>query len=1046
MAGSVHGADLVLPRRWPLGEDVGESKLRRTLRTDAEIAAARRNVKETAWGRAELASALSRVRRWREMTDEQLWALVLPTTVPRRHYVNQLKGCPVHGTEIKKGNHFHPWRIDPIGHPWKVQCPVGKEWYPSNDFATGDTTGGEFPDDGFAYRAPDGEHYYFLAEYSELVHLHWVRPAVSSLARAYLLTGDSTYARKAAIMLLRIAEEYGHMATAIDDRARCDCGYPKVRPREPLSKPNGNGWVGFFTDRIWENANVVLFAEAYDNIFDALTAEDPELLTFLRLQREKALNGPQREIYSHLSRFPVPGSMVELRGFIEKNMLRVMAQGVLDRCIYGNDGMHQNAMITLALVLDSQRGTELVDWCYTGPGQMQFHLANYFFKDGSAYESLGGYNSIHIRGLNEVAMKLERLREWRPSLYPIDKYPAITDQTKHRALYDFPIRLVMGGSFTPIVGDTGGPPDLRRPAPIEVARDLAPHDYDLAYRLYEDPRYAQALASVRGKIPHPNLFRQPLDATVDQVIKTHGSRIDRSSDILDGYGLALLRSGQEDQRRTLSLLYGKLRGHAHDDFLDLALVGHGLSLMQCLGYPRSWHHSKRWEKNWATHYRVGVIGGKAAFKGATRAFADLPGLQYVDVVGLPFREDRRSGFERWRPLTGPVYRRRCALIDLSPTDFYVVDILEVAGGTEHYWSFHGLGEMTAFGVKPEHQQGGTLAGLSVPYGEYAKIRPREKQAFAFLENVRRARPTGLWGIDWKLGDTQNTHLRFTMVSPTDSEAILTTGRSPSGGTPYKLDFVFARRVGKAPLTSTFVSVIEAFAGERKIDRIEAVDGGLRVTAGDRVDTILLGEGDSGLDFDGDLGLWSEQGGTFRRAALVNGSRLTKNGLGVRMDKATLVGTVLDVDRARNAIAVSDLAMSCIGAGTFVMLRNDDRGSCYRVLDVAFRDGQHWLRISDDPLIGEGDATGFSDGRIHSKTHFPLANHRYYHGARVVGTGGEEYRVASVSAGGTVFLTERDTPAVNLREVFGEGGRFRIFDYGVGDTVHITNIAHVENTR
>ena len=173
----------------------------------------------------------------------------------------------------------------------------------------------------------------------------------------------------------------------------------------------------------------------------------------------------------------------------------------------------------------------------------------------------------------------------------------------------------------------------------------------------------------------------------------------------------------------------------------------------------------------------------------------------------------------------------------------------------------------------------------------------------------------------------------------------------------------------------------------------------------------------------------------------------KKGIGVRVDRATIVGTIIDVDRTCNAVAVADLDVSCIGTDTFVMFRNEDRESCYRVLEVELRDGRPWLRLSDDPLVGEGDATGFSDGRIHSKTHFPLANHRYYHGARVVGTkGGEEYRVASVSANGTVFLTARDTPAKDLRETFGKGGRFRIFDYGVGDTVQVTNVAHVGSAR
>ena len=1042
-----HGADLVLPRRWPLGEELAERKLRQTCHTPEEVALARRNARETAWGQAELASAVSSARRWVEMPDETLWGLVLPTTVPRRHYVNQLKGCPVHGTEIKAKGHFHPWRIDPVGHPWRIQCPVGDEWYPSNDFANGETAGGDFPDDGFAYVSPGGEHYYFLGEYAELVHLGWVRKAVSSLARAYLLTGERRYARKTAIMLSRVAEEYGHMSHVIDDRARCDCGYPRVRPREPLARPNGNGWVGFFTDRIWENDNVVLFAGAYDDIFDALTEDAADLLSFLRTQREEALAGPQRRIYSHLTRFPVPENMAQLRQSIDENMLRVMVQGLLDRSIWGNDGMHQHAMITLALVMGSPRSKELVDWCYTGPGQMQFHLPNYFFRDGSAFESLGGYNSIHIRGLNQVAMKMERLRAWQPELFPAERYPVIAEQPKHRLLYDFPIRLVLGGRFSPMVGDTGGPPNRNRPGSIQVGGDLRPSDYDSAFRLYREPRYAQALVSGKGRLQHTDLFLEPVADAVAEIVETHGSAIERRTDILDGYGLALLRSGGPENRRALAMFYGKLRGHAHDDFLDIALVGHDLSLVQCLGYPRSWHYSGKWEKNWVTHCRVGVIGQEAGFKGAVRAVAALPGLQYVDVEGLPFREARRSGFDRWTPLEGPVYRRTCALIDLSPTDFYVVDVFRVVGGSEHYWSFHGLGKTSTSGLDLDSQIGGTLAGADVAYGELSKVGEPAKQAFAFLENVRRARPDGPWGIEWRIGDSRDTRLRFTMVYPAETEAILTTGRSPSGGAPYELEFAFARRTGTAPLVSRFVSVIEAFTGSRKIDRVDPVPGGVRVTSGSRVDLIMLDAGAPGIEFEGEFGLWSDVDGHPSKLALINGNVLRRGSAGIRMDKPRIAGEVVAVDRTSNVITVSGVPAGSVRTGGFVMLGSGGRRSCYRVLGAETRDGVVRLRLGDDPLIGEGDATGFSDGSIHSGTHFPLDNHRYYHGARVAGGNGpEEYRVASVTSGRQVFLQRRDVPASELRGVVGEGGRFRIYDYGVGDEVHTTNTVCVEATE
>ncbi len=1035
---SGNAADLVLPRRWPLGEDPAEWKARRTCRTDVEVAAARRNVRETGWGRRELSKALAGAQRWLDMPDETLWALVLPTTVPRRHYVNQLRGCPVHGTEIKKRNHFHPWRLDPINRPWKVQCPVGEEWYPSNDFAKGETSGGDFADDGFAYRREDGEHFYFLGEYAERVHLGWVRPAVSSLSRAYLLTGDRRYARKAAIMLFRIAEEYGHMSYVIDDRARCDCGYPRVRPRTPLKRPNGNGWVGFFTDRIWENANVVLFARAYDDIFDALGDDTSDVLGFLHARRERALAGPLKAIYAHLSRFVVPRTMDEFRRFIEKHMLRVMAQGLLDRAISGNDGMHQEAMITLALVMGTPRTRELADWCYTGPGQMRFHLANYFFKDGSAYESLGGYNSIHIRGLNQVADKMERLRAWLPEVYPEDRYPRITEQRKHRLLYDFPIRLVMEGRYWPVVGDTGGPALPRRQGRIEVGADLAPQDYDPAFRLYGDPRYAQILASVDGGLPRPSLFSEPLDAAVAEALAGTQPRIRRRTDVMDGYGLAVLRSGEGDAQRALTVFYGTLRGHAHDDFLDIGLAGQGLYPVHCLGYPRSWHFSGKWEKNWVTHCRVGVAGNGAnsKTKGAVRAVAAMPGLQYIDVEGMPLSTETlgiRTGEAK-------TYRRTCALIDLSPTDFYVVDIFRVAGGTEHYWAFHAFGEMTTQGLNPSAPEPGTLAGADVAYGEFAKIRDPAKQGFAFLEKTRRATPDGAWACEWRLGDERDTRLRFTMLPNQAIEALLTKGRSPSGGTPYDLDVILAARSGRAPLSSTFVTILELYAGGRRIvDEIETVPGGVRVRAGDRVDTILY-EPTPGTDFDGEFGLWSERSGTPALVALVNGTVFARGGTAVRSAARTLSGTIVAVQREANGITVRGLDLALPRPGDFVLVGNAGRGGCYPVRGVEPRGTDVRLLLGDDALIGEGEATGFDAGVIRTATHFQLAGNRYYEGASLAAAGNtNERKLESVSRDGRVLLATPPVTSDELNTWIGIGGRFRIYDYGVGDEVRVTHV-------
>ena len=375
------------------------------------------------------------------------------------------------------------------------------------------------------------------------------------------------------------------------------------------------------TDRIWENFFVELFTTAYDRVFDAVDGDGP-LFTLLKKKGRDIPDGPA------------------YRRFFETHFLRVAAQALIDQAVFGNDGMHQTATMNIALVLNAERGRDLVDWVYFGPGQMRAHLPNFFFKDGAAYESLGGYNRIHGEGFFRVVRQMERLRSLRPALYPPARYPRVADDPKGRLLFDFPTRTVCIGRYSPQVGDTGGIPTARRAPERLVGDDAAPDAYDLAFRLYGDPDFAKILSGGTGNIPRPDLFSEEIDDLVRQTVRKHGAEVVRRTDLRDGYGIAFLRRGKEDDARALFLWYGECRGHGHDDLLDIGLFARGLGLMQSLGYPRSWHYCQAWEKNWATHYKVGVGGLREdlRFKGVARLIADLGPVQIAEAYGDPYVE------------------------------------------------------------------------------------------------------------------------------------------------------------------------------------------------------------------------------------------------------------------------------------------------------------------------------------------------------------------------------------------------------------------------
>ena len=1069
----------VMPRRWPLGEAFEEVKQERTLHTPEEVTRARRHVRTRAWAKDHLKQVLAEAERWAAKSDDFLWDLVLPTTVPRRHYVNQLRGCPVHGVAVKDFDTFHPWRLDVEHHPWKLQCPVGGEWYPSNDFANGDLTSGPYPDDGWGCRIGD-EDYYFIAEYAEQVYLRHIRHSIASLPKAYLLTGDPIFAHKAAILLYRQAEEYRHLSECLDDRARCDCGYPRHLPRDPLTRPNGNGWVGMVTDRIWENDYVTLFASAYDGIFDAID-KDRDLFALLGRKGREVSDGPA------------------FRQFFETHFLRVAAQALLDQAIFGNDGMHQTAMMHVALVLDAERCRELVDWVYLGVGQMRAHLPNYFFKDGAAYESLGGYNRIHGEGFWRVVGLMERLRSRRPALYPTARYPRVTDDPKGRLLFDFPLRTLCIDRYSPQVGDTGGPPSTSRAKKRWVSDDATAPAYDLAFRRYGDPDFAKALCSGTEDIPHSDPFAEEIDDRIRQVIATHGSGIERRTDLRDGYGIAFLRRGTGDDARALSLWYGECRGHGHDDLLDIGLFARGLGLMQSLGYPRSWHYCQDWEKNWATHYRVGVGGLEEGikYKGIARLIADLGPVQVVEAYGEPYVETtdphRRYALFNPKSVSPPVYSRTAFLLDLSDEDACVVDLFRVRGGTEHVWSFHGPpGRMATEGLALTPQAGGTAAGQDVGYGEVEKVRDRAFRALCYMDQVARARPEGPWAADWALGDDRDTHLRVTLLAPSGAEAITAKGRSVSGGKPYELDWVLARSTSSIsdprpptpdPRSSQFVSLIEPYAGSRVVESITPLDVegppdapfppvALRIEACGRTHTVIATTTPNGVHriggriaFQGEYGVVSDQEGRLRSVTMIGATRMEVDGFSVEAETGWVEAEIEAVDRARNEVTVR-LPSGAAEAGGFIAIRNEVRSVAYRVEEVREEAGRTILRLDQAPRIGEGLATGFREGEIETPTLFPLASiygFRYYHGARLTdGTGKREYRVADLrrpdreTPGYRVYLdpvAHPDLTAEELRQAFAPGdGLFHLWDYGAGDrlciagTVVVTFSEHGHEVR
>jgi hypothetical protein len=169
---------------------------------------------------------------------------------------NPKLGCPIHGTAIYSVDAYYPWVVDCEALPYKLKCPIGGETYPSNDFASGDMTGGTFPDNGSGC-VVDGTRYHFIGLYAHYAYNTVLQPAIKSFGRAYTLTGDPRYAHKAAVCLLKEAFEY----PSATDR--------KQRTYEPGYELGSS----MISDVVWSSAALVNSATCYDEIVAALESD-----------------------------------------------------------------------------------------------------------------------------------------------------------------------------------------------------------------------------------------------------------------------------------------------------------------------------------------------------------------------------------------------------------------------------------------------------------------------------------------------------------------------------------------------------------------------------------------------------------------------------------------------------------------------------------------------------------------------------------------------------------------------------------------------------
>ncbi len=950
----------------------------------------RRNAERYPWAAAERDGAVDRARRWMELDDEALWGLVTDQAIGRSTTPNVERGCPT----CRDG--FSRYEVDVLVDPWKIRCTGCGGRFPTNDFGAYYESGkgqdgcfdpdradgsllfnGEHPDpadplhmfgvdDGLGFTNAEGEAYRLVGVYSHYGIWSEIAAACRGLTEAFLFTGERKYATKAGLLLARIADVYPDM----DWSYWADRGF---------FNSDGLSGRGRIFGRIWEPSLLKAFTECYDAVRSAWQDGD-SLFSFLRVKQQAHGLIDQ-------------DSVEALCAHYEDHVLREAIQAIVAGDIHHNEPGDQSTMAMLAIALDAEDTDEWLDWIFSegylmGGVPCGGHIPQLFAaeidRDGIGSEGSPGYSL----GWLKSGMGMTTLCEYLDARPSYTRH-SIGNYARYRQMFLAGIRLIMLGRYVPNIGDTGsaGSPHLC---------GLSVEQCEEGYRLFGDPILAQAAYHVAGgdldKIepsiadPEPGAFR----SAVEKVVETCGL-LQLDSEVMTGYGLALLRDGEGERERTLWLYYGRNMGHGHADRLNLGLHAFGVDLMPDMGYPehaRVWPKREGWTHHTVSHNAVVVDRSRqrGTYSGNVDFMAIADEVQAVSVSS-PDVYPQCS-----------VYGRSSVMVRISEDDFYVADLFRAAGGTGHHYVFHSAdGEITSGGMNLVPQKQGTYAGEEVGFGEFydGEMRGYTGSGFQYLDNVRRcADPDGLAWVDWQVRDTwkvlpssqqadeppmTDIHLRWSLLDP-PGEIALCQGEPPQKGGPIpkRLNYVVAAHEGAGPVESGYLSLVEAYAGARVVTGVEevSVTGGegtafraLKIRLpGDRTDTVAFGDGstevrvDGRIDFDGLLGVYSEVGEEARWGMLVGGRVLGTETRAIRREAGVWGGTVVSRE-AGKIVTDADLPGDGSVDGCYLSVENDnERDACYRIRGVTRQGDQTAIDVGEvDFVRGMVDELDYSKG-------------------------------------------------------------------------------------
>ena len=957
----------------------------------------RNNCEKYDWAREQKNSVVKKASVFANKSDDDLWSMVPGQNTPRCIDVTldrlasgpKVLGCLKCGLDVLKYGNY-PYNPEFEDKPWKLTCPSCKSVFPTNDFgkfyesaldergqfdaSKGDkkllfNTAHPDPsdplhkygvDDGYGFIDKNGRAHRFIGYY---VWKKWdyISDGLAALADAYLYTGDKMYARKAAIILDRIADVYPEM----DWKPYADKGW---------FHSDGGRNIGKIHGRIWETSIITSIADSYDKILSG-TVDNAELYSFLKKQSQKYTIGSK-------------GSRELLVQNVDNGLLRTSFKAILSEQIRGNQGMHQLTAVVCAMALDTQpESNQWIDWIFDAKGgNIPSLMFSTFDRDGTSNEGAPGYALMWGRLISQVVEKLQG-------------YPTYT---KHNIIKEFPqfnttfltaYRMAVLGIAIPNLGDSG--------TTGLVSNAYAdPNFITKGYVFTRDPEFAKA-AYIANKNSADKLGRNIFSADPDAISKeiqkigeSAGQRAEGGY-LMSGFGLALLENGRGNSGVAIANNYGRTIMHAHPDLLNFDLLAFGKWLAPDHGYPEfatPIPSNREWTGSTVSHNLVLVNEKpqKEIWGGHTKLYKQIKGFGVFEIDGKKAYPETKT------------YQRTMFLIDAgTDSNAYVVDLFKVEGGQDHLYSFHGPpGEITNSGLKLIAQNKGTYAGENIEKGIAAKGFP---YGYSFFYNVQRdLNPPSQFMLDWKaetgyrgLRANENIHLRMYALTPTNDIAIA-DGDPPQNkvGNPKKLGYVLMHRKGEN-LNSTFISVFEPYRNTPFIKSVKRImnDSDSQIAleiehVNGNIDYVLYNPETDKLmrlpdntSMSGNIGLIRKQNNQVSKAILVNGTALTHGSLNLRSE-GQIKGKIVKMNKnpSGSGWVLVDKALPTNGilnGEQLIISTKGDRDASYTIKSIK-REGK-FSRIECGPITF---ATGMrkSDETISNKDSYAAYIYEFEEGA------------------------------------------------------------------